>query len=599
MVFVSAYTKSLWLAASVCSCLLFVSTSAEAGPQEAEQVPTNTPAAKQLPKRVHSFSKHLDTHLRAIKTYEEAEDTPAVIQHMLRASVMYRLQGDPNTALDFILAASDLHDSYPDSGIYYQIQSQLTEFCQYAGNYELAQKYAEKSLAYFIRTKDSLGQYNEHFRIGNSLRMQGCYADALQHYAKAKALRDAIKRLRPKPLYTLPEVAKAYMCMDNHQPAIGIFRKVLRRVARDSAVTFSLSDSYLNMAECLMRMSDFDSAHYYATHGLQLAKELGNIHHEKEYNRILNQVYAHQRDFDKAHAALHRYNSLLTLTQGAAVGSMLIETVLDWKLQATRAQMAVLQTRTEVAFLVQEKNRNRLFFLALLSACVLLTVLVATWLWALKKRYHTLKLKGKMLAMRMNPHFIGNLLMAVQDALYEQTPDRIETYLSNTAAHIRHTLERSYDDWTPLTEELEELERYVQLQKLRFGSKFVYRVQLDASIPICELSLPPFLIQPLLENAIEYGVRYQKSEISKVLLKLEADSEKTIKCTLVNDCSTERTVPDPKRNKRSLSHKIIQERLSLYQMRSKLRPIRLEKVGSVTEVSLLIPTKHSPQNTKP
>lgn len=116
-------------------------------------------------------------------------------------------------------------------------------------------------------------------------------------------------------------------------------------------------------------------------------------------------------------------------------------------------------------------------------------------------------LKQKMLLLQMNPHFIFNALNAIQNCIYKQDALNAGNYLSEFAQLMRQILEYSSRDLISLREEIDLIQHYLSLQRFRFNDAFTYEIELDPSLDLSLIHIPPMLSQPFLENAIEHGLR--------------------------------------------------------------------------------------------
>lgn len=107
---------------------------------------------------------------------------------------------------------------------------------------------------------------------------------------------------------------------------------------------------------------------------------------------------------------------------------------------------------------------------------------------------------------QMNPHFIFNSLNSIQDLVLRQETMKSYDSLVIFSRLVRNTLDYSDREFISLTEEIEFLETYLSLEKLRFRDDFNYELtgELDAKIQI-----PSLIIQPFLENAIKHGLMHQ------------------------------------------------------------------------------------------
>lgn len=113
-------------------------------------------------------------------------------------------------------------------------------------------------------------------------------------------------------------------------------------------------------------------------------------------------------------------------------------------------------------------------------------------------------LELKSLRSMMNTHFVFNALNSIQQFILENNPLEANRYLGKFSRLMRNHLHASIDAQISLKEELQSLEHYLALEKLRLGDRFEYRFIVPETIP--ELEIPGFILQPLAENAIWHGI---------------------------------------------------------------------------------------------
>jgi len=106
-----------------------------------------------------------------------------------------------------------------------------------------------------------------------------------------------------------------------------------------------------------------------------------------------------------------------------------------------------------------------------------------------------------LLKYQMQPHFLFNALTAVMAVSGDQK--KVEELTQSLADYLRFSLNKRNDDYSPLGEELEALENYLHVEKIRFAEKLEYRIEADQEARAS--TVPSHLVQPLLENAIKYG----------------------------------------------------------------------------------------------
>jgi PAS domain S-box-containing protein len=141
----------------------------------------------------------------------------------------------------------------------------------------------------------------------------------------------------------------------------------------------------------------------------------------------------------------------------------------------------------------------------------------------------------RLMALRsvMNPHFIFNCLNSIQYYIMENDQRNAVSYLSTFSKLIRSILNNSVKNRVRLSDEMDMLKLYIQLEALRFENKFDTFIHVDPEMDVDDVEIPSMLIQPYVENAILHGL-YNKqgkgklsititSRDSMVLIEIEDD----------------------------------------------------------------------------
>jgi hypothetical protein len=135
---------------------------------------------------------------------------------------------------------------------------------------------------------------------------------------------------------------------------------------------------------------------------------------------------------------------------------------------------------------------------------------------------------------QMNPHFIFNTLSSIQSFITKNNSRDAVNYLSKFSKLMRGTLENTQKQKIPIKDEIETLELYMDLEKLRLNNKFDYQIIVDEEIDVQFEEIPPMLIQPYIENAIWHGISHKEGNgIIKICFILE--NENLLKCEIIDD----------------------------------------------------------------
>lgn len=103
---------------------------------------------------------------------------------------------------------------------------------------------------------------------------------------------------------------------------------------------------------------------------------------------------------------------------------------------------------------------------------------------------------------QLNPHFLFNALNSIY-VLISQSPHEAQTALGGFSDLLRYQLYRAQEDVVPLKEELDQLQQFADLSRLRLEEDFLFALQIPKSLN--GESVPPMLLLPLVENALKYS----------------------------------------------------------------------------------------------
>lgn len=127
---------------------------------------------------------------------------------------------------------------------------------------------------------------------------------------------------------------------------------------------------------------------------------------------------------------------------------------------------------------------------------------------AQEARRQALRAELKALQARTNPHFLFNSLNTAA-GLIEEDPAAAEQVIERLAALFRYALRGSETDWVRLSEEIEAVRGYLEVEAVRLGDRL--RSEIEVEPGVTELLVPPLVLQPLVENAVLHGVAPRKS----------------------------------------------------------------------------------------
>ena len=169
------------------------------------------------------------------------------------------------------------------------------------------------------------------------------------------------------------------------------------------------------------------------------------------------------------------------------------------------------------------------------------------------------------LRQQMNPHFIFNTLNSIQYYMYQHDKLATNNYLTKFSSLMRKVLENSQHTAVPLRDELDALNLYLELEKIRFKCKFDYTIKIDEEIDTILYKVPTMLIQPYVENSICHGLMPLEG---KGLIKIDMELKKDYISCIIEDNGIGREAANEKKsncekNHNSLGTQIVNSRLDL------------------------------------
>ncbi|MBK7562006.1 MAG: histidine kinase [Chitinophagaceae bacterium] len=107
------------------------------------------------------------------------------------------------------------------------------------------------------------------------------------------------------------------------------------------------------------------------------------------------------------------------------------------------------------------------------------------------------------LRQQLQPHFLFNSLNSI-NALIGSRPEEARKMVQQLSDFLRGTIKKEETQWVSLQEELQYLQLYLAIEKVRFGNRLNTEIEVEESIK--QLKLPALILQPIMENAIKFGL---------------------------------------------------------------------------------------------
>ena len=430
----------------------------------------------------------------------------------------------------------------------------------------------DKTLEQYERALDFFEQINSQRDMANILtdmasvhKALGNYEMALDYFRRALALAEASRSLHTKGRI-LNNIGKLHESLGAYEKALDYHKQSLA-VKRKGKDYKDISNSLANLANIFISLGEVEKAIPYIEEALEVSQKMGFKRKEAYVYSIRGRYYQERGVYEKAgkdlKKALHLYRSVndvdgikTVLTTLSAFYSSLGQYEQAWKYQAAlgkqkdsiytdihskriselearywseKKESDLLLAKKNEEILAKEKARYVLQRNSLIIGIILLVGFgfVIYRLNMHKKKSKLLQrlseMELKFIRSQMNPHFLFNVLSAIQYLVNNKNIKTAHLSLAKFGRLMRMILENSEKEWISIEDELTSLQLYIELEALRF--QFDYRIETDNVVKGEAIRIPPMLIQPYVENAIKHGISKKKEKGHLyVSLKKEAQS---------------------------------------------------------------------------
>jgi two-component sensor histidine kinase len=195
----------------------------------------------------------------------------------------------------------------------------------------------------------------------------------------------------------------------------------------------------------------------------------------------------------------------------------------------------IISNPVKIAFTVDAPFWQTLpFQILVIAVVILITWALVAWRFSILRREEQERsaiqqqlneLEQMALRAQMNPHFIFNCLNSIQNFIITNDLEASNWYLTGFAHLIRQTLDNSEKSSITITNEVKYLERYLELEKMRFGHSFSYSIEIDPGIDSDLVHIPTMILQPYIENSIRHGIRYKENKEGHITVKFQKSND--------------------------------------------------------------------------
>ena len=343
--------------------------------------------------------------------------------------------------------------------------------------------------------------------------------------------------------------AKALANQGSLEKALEIIRGVRAYYSKNQIKSEALLQ-YITEASFLNQLNRYAESESVVQDALPLALELKGKEEISDLFQLLSISQEAQKKTAKAYANFKKYHTYQDRIINAEKNEAVEEIAAKYETEKKEAQIQALSQEKEIQDLRLKQQRYGLIGLGgilvlLLSAAFLIVHqrrlkeeqrITELELQETKKRLdieqQSRASELKAIRSQMNPHFVFNALNSIQDYIMSNEKKLAGKYLGKFADLMRIFLEHSQVKQITIAEEIDALQLYLELEKLRFEDKLSSKIIVDDSIDT-GIMIPSLLLQPYVENAIKHGLLHKADDRQ---LEISISSEKAmLKCEIIDN----------------------------------------------------------------
>nr|WP_295864290.1 histidine kinase [uncultured Chitinophaga sp.] len=480
----------------------------------------------------------------------------------------------------------------------------LAEQYQYAGSWRVYDLAAEiyfrfgdydKAETYAAMARDSYPVTDDYFRLSLFMEERSRIYERRHQYRQALQYQDSALQyaLRQPDTIRLATVYSAlgvlYEKNGDKPRGHALMEKAFNIKEKINKVSFQ---EYINYGQLHQEKKDYSAALHFLGKALEKARQADNAGNLSAAYDAIRHVYYDKGDYKTAISYLDSAADMALAEQEDRQLRKIVEiqALNELKVQQHKTTDLSRQYNNQ-AIIVRQQQVILLIITILLVLGLLITFLLIRQRKLVTQKM-SIELEQRLLRSQMEPHFIFNTLSVLQSFIRRDEKEKSVKYLNKFARLLRLNLENSRHNLVRLQQETEALENYLSLQAVRFDNLFGYTIHdipAEESSGIC---IPPMLLQPFVENAIQHGMRNiaHRGHIA-ITLQLQGD---LLHCVIEDN--GQGLQPAKNKDKNSLSSIITQERLKILSIQTgKLASLTITDKASEgrtgVRVTLVIPTQ--------
>ncbi len=478
------------------------------------------------------YTQSIDYYNQSLVIRKQEDDKKGEAAIYGNLGLIYGDQGNALKNLEYQLKSLAINETLNDTDNITSNYSNLASIYLKQNDTIKALEYFNKTLAMYHAQDDKLHIGVLYNNMGNMYRQVGNYSKATYYLTESLRIRQELKDILGIAI-TYVNLGTLYINQKDYPKARENTLKSLEYFTR-LGDTSSLANVYFNLGDIARRQGQHREAIQYCDQSLELAQAANKISLEVAGCTCLYQSYKAIGDHKKA---LEYFEEYVVLEDSLKEDELKLEmSRLEFEKEILTDSLTQESEKNILrAEFQQELTKKSHFTNVILFSAVgflLLALIFLSRMFVFRRKTEKLKLKTQdlekqqlvneisLLKTQVNPHFLFNSL-SILSSLVRIDPDMSEKFIDQLSKSYRYILEQKDQALVTLRTELNFIESYTFLLKIRFENKFNININIPDEV-LDKYKIAPLTLQLLVENAVKHN-RMSVNEPLIIHISLEND----------------------------------------------------------------------------
>ncbi|MBT8236444.1 MAG: histidine kinase [Bacteroidia bacterium] len=474
------------------------------------------------------FTKAHVFFMEALEAADRSENPEYKVNTLVKLGRLHEETDSLKTAIYFYEDALSITDSLETFSVRTLLNKQeaeirLGDLFRLLQNPETAKQYYNYALDSDLLIKGSKELPAIHLRIGQALKDQDSLESALIAFRKSRAAAQASGDSLLQN-WSVLAISDVLVETDRFGEASELFA-TMSIENEDQHIDFQLARMLLQ-SKLVLKTGASSEARKLLSEALDLATITNNRTAQAEIYLLRSELERKERNFEAALSAYSEYHELQNELQLPKFRTYLYNSIIPNDANARKSELQLLTELNELTEFRLKRNQNTFLITGLLFALLTLVLYIIYRQYQLRNERKVVSLEQTMLRSQMNPHFLFNSLNSIKHYIINNEQKNAVHYLNKFSKLVRRILEASSARETTLSEELETVELYMNIENIRFSYEIDFQIHMDEQVDPDHIRIPSLILQPFLENALWHGLSSKKGTKKIDLLVVREDADK-------------------------------------------------------------------------